>query len=140
MRPSRPYLIRALNDWILDHGATPQLVVDTTTDDVMVPERYVVDGRITLNIKPSAVHALNLGNEAIEFNARFGGVSMHVYVPVMSVLAIYARETGQGMGFGMEPGVPDPDGPKPPGNIQSTLINTDKPNVKSPRPKLKVVK
>lgn len=140
MRPSRPYLIRALNDWILDHGATPQLVVDATTDDVNVPERYVIDGRITLNIKPSAVQALNLGNEAIEFNARFSGVSMHVYVPVMSVLAIYARETRQGMGFGMEPGIPEPDGLKPPGHIQSTPISTAKSSVKSPRPTLKVVK
>jgi stringent starvation protein B len=140
MGPSRPYLIRALNDWILDNGGTPHLLIDATINDVMVPEQYVADGQIILNINPSAVQNLMLGNQAIEFNAKFGGVSVNVYVPVLAVVAIYARETGQGMGFGMEPGIPDPDGPKPSRGKQFTATSSVKGKTKTSRTTLKVVK
>lgn len=110
MKSSRPYLIRALNEWILDNGTTPHLVVDASLSGVQVPMDYVANGQIVLNVSPSAVKGLLLGDEAVEFNARFGGVPVNVYVPVYAVMAIYARENGQGMVFGQEPGSPDPDG------------------------------
>ena len=140
MTPSRSYLLRALHQWILDNDSTPHMVVDATLNNVMVPERFISDGQIVLNISPSAVEGLSLGDEAVEFNARFGGVPMHVYVPIMAVMAVYAKESGEGMGFGFEPGIPDPDGPltaadkpKPPGTVSSIAS-------RSKRPTLKVVK
>jgi len=104
MTSSRPYLIRALYEWIVDNGLTPHLLVDATRPGVEVPQAYVDDGRIVLNIAPLAVHGLALGNERIEFDARFRGVPHHVVVPPAAVLAIYARENGQGMLFGEEEG------------------------------------
>lgn len=109
MRSSRPYLVRALSDWILDNNATPHVVVDAGMPGVHVPSDFVANGQIVLNISPSAVSGLSLENEALQFSARFGGVPMQVYVPMSAVLAIYARENGQGMVFGQEPGDPDPD-------------------------------
>ena len=111
--PSRPYLIRALYEWILDNDDVPYLVVDATIQNVMVPEQFVADGQIILNIGPSAVQTLDLDDEAVSFSARFGGVPMQVYVPALAVKAIYAKESGQGMGFGFEPGIPDPEAPPP---------------------------
>ena len=146
MTPSRSYLLRALHEWILDNNATPHMVVDATIDDVMVPERFIADGQIVLNISPSAVQGLSLGDEAVEFNARFGGVPMHVYVPILAVVAIYAKENGEGMGFGFEPGIPNPDDPTPPAPSPPTPY---KPKLKATvssiadrvkRPTLKVVK
>ncbi|AGA34259.1 Stringent starvation protein B [Thioalkalivibrio nitratireducens DSM 14787] len=104
MTPSRPYLVRALLDWIVDNSMTPHLLVDATRPGVTVPEQFVQDGKITLNIGPAAVQALQLDNDAISFSARFAGRPMQVYLPMGSVLAIFARENGQGMMFGNEPG------------------------------------
>ena len=87
MTPSRSYLLRALHEWILDNDSTPHIVVDATINDVMVPEHFISDGQIVLNISPGSVEGLNLSNDAIEFNARFGGVPMHVYVPILAVMA-----------------------------------------------------
>ena len=141
MTPSRSYLLRALHEWILDSDSTPHMVVDATINDVMVPERFISDGQIVLNISPSAVEGLNLGDDAVEFNARFGGVPMHVYVPILAVMAVYAKESGEGMGFGFEPGIPDPDGPlnspitvagkpKGPATVSSIASRTKRPNLK----------
>lgn len=102
--PSRGYLVRALFDWIVDNDLTPHLVVAAQVPGTTVPDAYVQDGQITLNISPSAVRDLYMDAEAVSFNARFGGVPMQVYVPVAAIVAIFARENGQGMGFGMEPG------------------------------------
>jgi stringent starvation protein B len=120
MTSSRPYLIRALHEWIVDNDLTPHLIVDAAADGVQVPREFVEDGRIVLNVSPSAATALVLGNELIEFNARFGGVSRHIVVPPEAVLAIYSRETGVGMVFqdaggddGSTPDGPD-DGPSRP--------------------------
>lgn len=99
MSSSRPYLIRAIYEWILDNRLAPHLLVNALAADVVVPVQYVQNGKIILNVSPSAVHKLVLGNERIEFNARFSGVSMNVSVPIPAVLAIYARENGQGMVF-----------------------------------------
>jgi stringent starvation protein B len=104
MNSSRPYLLRALLDWICDNALTPHLLVDATVPAVVVPTQFVQQGKITLNIGPNAVQGLDMGNDAITFSARFAGQPMQVYVPVAAVLAIFARENGQGMMFGQEPG------------------------------------
>lgn len=101
---TRPYLLRAIHEWLSDNGQTPLIVVDAGMADVKVPETYINDGRIVLNIDWSATRNLQLGNESISFEARFGGVSHHVDVPLVAVQGIYSRESGQGMLFENEPG------------------------------------
>ncbi|TNC79870.1 MAG: ClpXP protease specificity-enhancing factor [Oleiphilus sp.] len=131
MTPSRPYLVRALNDWIVDNEMTPYLVIDAGVQGVRVPEDYVTNGQIILNVSPGAVSGLSIEDEAIQFSARFGGVPMQVYVPVIAVMAIYAKENGQGMVFGAEPGAPEPPNPddsQPDGSSSSS------------KPSLKIVK
>src|SRR3546814_5727070 len=93
----RPYLLRALYEWIADNGMTPHVLVDATQAGVRVPPHTVKDGRVVLNIADRAVARLEMDNDSIRFTARFGGVSHPVTVPISAVLAIYARETGQGM-------------------------------------------
>ena len=102
MTPTRPYLVRAFHDWILDNGLTPHLLVDAGVAGTRVPAAYVRDGRIVLNIAPAAVGDLQLGLEEISFSARFGGVAHAIRLPLPAVMAIYARENGQGMFFGDE--------------------------------------
>lgn len=97
MTSHRPYLLRALYEWIVDNGMTPHLLVDATRPGVRVPPHTVKEGRVVLNVAGRAVARLEMDNEAVAFTARFGGVSHPVLVPVGAVLAIYARETGQGM-------------------------------------------
>ena len=97
MTSHRPYLLRALNEWIADNGMTPHLLVDATQAGVQVPASAVKEGKVVLNIAERAVVRLMIDNDAVSFTARFGGVSQPVYVPISAVLAIYSRETGQGM-------------------------------------------
>ena len=104
--PTKPYLLRALFEWCVDNGYTPHLAVKVDAH-TQVPAEYVKGGEITLNISPNAVHKLQMGNELIEFSARFGGVARQISVPVTNVYALYARETGHGMTF-------DVDGSKAP--------------------------
>lgn len=99
LTPTRPYLARAIYEWICDNNLTPYLLVDATQPNTMVPEQFIQDGQIVLNIVPHAVHKLHIGNEVITFSARFGGVSRDIYVPLNAVLGIYARENGQGLFF-----------------------------------------
>ena len=106
--PRRPYLVRAMHEWMTANNQTPHLVVDATVAGAEVPRAFVRDGRITLNVSWQATQALKLGNEWIEFSARFGGVAQQVRVPVTAVLGIYARETGQGMLFQDEGEAPPP--------------------------------
>jgi stringent starvation protein B len=134
MTPSRPYLMRALNEWILENDCTPYVLVDAGMPGVQVPEDYVDNGQIVLNISMSAVKSLLIDDDGLSFNARFGGVPIDLYVPMVAILAIYAKENGQGMVFGSEAGAPDPN--KPPG---STKTKRDDKPVKV-RPSLKVVK
>ena len=108
MTSNRPYLIRALYEWLVDNQLTPYFLVDALRDDVMVPESFVEDGRIVLNVSPTAVRDLELGNEAISFSARFGGHAHNIFVPPDAVLGVYARENGQGMLF---PDEEQPEGP-----------------------------
>jgi len=122
MTSNRPYMIRALYEWITDNRMTPHLLVDATHPQAVVPAQFIEDGKIVLNISPTAVRALVLGNGRIEFGARFGGVAMQVRVPVGAVLGIYARENGHGILFPDDgPGIDDTEGtedesiaPKPP--------------------------
>ncbi|MEE3236175.1 MAG: ClpXP protease specificity-enhancing factor [Pseudomonadota bacterium] len=95
----RPYLIRAMHEWMGDNGHTPHIVVDAGVDGVIVPADQIKDGKIILNISDSATHNLKLTNESVSLRARFSGVPFDVWVPVSSVMGIYARETGQGMIF-----------------------------------------
>jgi stringent starvation protein B len=104
MTSHRPYLLRALYEWIADNGLTPHLLVDATRPQVLVPTHAVKDGRIVLNVAQRAVAGLEMTNDFIRFSARFGGVSHNVSVPVSAVLAIYARENGQGMALPPEEG------------------------------------
>ena len=118
MNSNRPYLLRALNEWINDNEMTAHLLVDATREGVQVPRSAVKEGRVVLNIAPRAVAHLDLNNREVRFNARFGGVSQLVIVPMAAVLAIYALETGQGMmlpddGMMMHEENPD-DMPDPP--------------------------
>lgn len=99
LSPRRPYLLRAFYEWLLDNQLTPHLVVDVTLDGVQVPMEYARDGQIVLNIAPRAVGNLELANDEVRFNARFGGVPRQVSVPLAAVLAIYARENGAGTMF-----------------------------------------
>jgi len=134
MTSTRPYLLRALNEWMLDNGLTPQIVVDASADDVQVPRQFVKDGRIVLNVSPNAVRDLSLGNERVEFMARFAGQPFAVRVSIRRVLAIVARENGAGMTFQPEAGPDDepppgstppdagPDAPPPAGRPRLTVV------------------
>ncbi|MEM6580318.1 MAG: ClpXP protease specificity-enhancing factor [Pseudomonadota bacterium] len=113
MTPSRPYIMRALYEWIVDNDCTPYVLVDADVSDVMVPQQFVKDGQIVLNISPGAVMDLNITNDAMAFNGRFGGVATDIYVPIAAVVGIYARENGQGMVFEQEDVTPPPDEPPP---------------------------
>ena len=115
MTSHRPYLLRALNQWIADNGMTPHLLVDATVPGVQVPPQAVHEGKVVLNIADRAVTRLSIDNEWVGFTARFGGVSQPVLVPMGAVLAIYARETGQGMALPDDPQAASPgEGPDPP--------------------------
>ena len=109
MNSNRPYLLRALYDWICDNRLTPCLLVDARGDDLNVPRDFVKDNRIVLNISPAAVRELELGNQRVRFTGRFSGRSLHAHFPVASVLAIYARENGRGMIFPEEAQAPATD-------------------------------
>ena len=99
MTSNRPYLIRALYEWLVDNQQTPYFLVDAERPDVVVPHEYVEEGRIVLNVGPTAVRDLDLGNEAVSFNARFGGHAHDIYVPPDAVLGVYSRENGQASAF-----------------------------------------
>ena len=131
MTSNRPYLIRALYEWLLDNELTPHLLVDADYENVAVPRQFVEEGRIVLNINPSAVMNLEMTNEIISFNARFGGKETDVFIPPLAVLGIYARENGRGMLFPDElEGVEADDDPD----------ETDPTPPPKGRPSLKVVK
>ncbi len=96
---TKPYLIRAIYQWALDNGYTPQILVATDQEDVLVPRQYIKDSKIVLNIHPQSVTGLDLGNEYVWLSARFSGKAMEITVPVAAILAIYVRENGQGIVF-----------------------------------------
>ena len=108
----RPYLLRAMHEWIIDSGHTPHVIVDALRTGVEVPAAYVKDGKIVLNLSTTATQRLQLSNDSIEFDARFAGVVHRVRVPMQAVLGVYARETGEGMVFSEAENEPTP--PEPP--------------------------
>jgi len=107
MTSCRPYLLKAIHEWIVANQLTPHVRVNAMVAGVKVPERYVVNGEIVLNISPMAVQDLAMESHYLAFNARFNGIAEHVHVPMYAILAIYARENGRGMMF--EPETPDED-------------------------------
>lgn len=111
---TKPYLVRALYEWITDNACTPYIIVNAEAENVEVPSHYVEEGRIILNISEEAVRDLQVTNEFLEFNARFNGVATQVYTPIAAILAIYAQENGHGMVFSDEDmsGPPNDRGPK----------------------------
>ncbi len=113
MTSSRPYLLRAIHEWIVDNGLTPYLLVNADYPHVQVPVEHVNNGKIILNVAPEAVQALDLGPTDVRFNARFGGRPMNLFFPVAAVLAIYARENGRGMVFSDSDDNPPPTPPEP---------------------------
>ena len=125
MTTNRPYLLRALYEWIVDNGLTPHILVDAEADGVDVPEHTVQKGKVVLNIVSSATEQLQLDNDSIHFKARFSGKPHQIYVPIAAVIAIYARENGQGMMFAQDDPTPPP------------VDGSDEP---PPRSHLKVVK
>lgn len=104
--PKRPYLLRAMHEWMIDNHLTPHIVVDAMAPDVVVPQQHVAEGKIILNISYSATDGLDLNCDPLFFKTRFSGVSYDIAVPVMAVLGIYAHETGQGMIFTEEESAP----------------------------------
>ena len=135
MKPSRPYLLRALYEWMQDNDLTPHVVVNADWSGVVVPVQFVEDGQIVLNIAPTAVRGFMVDDHAVSFNARFGGVPMDVYIPLGAVIAIYARENAAGMGFGIEPGAdlydvdelpPEPPEPEAPPKKKGPVLKVVK--------------
>ena len=122
----RPYLLRAMHEWMTDNAETPHVIVDSEYVGVEVPRAYVKDGKVVLNLSATATQHLLLGNTSIEFDARFAGVVHHVSVPIAAVLGIYARETGEGMMFSEQDLVPEPPNKTPDDGAK--------------RPQLKIVK
>lgn len=137
MTSSRPYLIRAIYEWLLDNQLTPYLMVDAEYPSVEVPDQHVEDGKIVLNIEPQAIGNLMMKNDAVEFDARFSGLAYHLYLPVLSIKAIYAFENGRGMIFG-EDDEDDISGGTSAGDA-TTGTNAAKAKKKG-RPSLKIVK
>ncbi len=129
MTPSKPYLIRGLYEWLLDNDATPYVLVDTSSEAVEIPKGIASDGKVVLNLSPGAIQNLEMTNEYLSFSARFSGVAQNVYCPILSILAIYAKENGEGMMFAED-------------NLPEEPTADDKPATakKSKRPGLKVVK
>jgi stringent starvation protein B len=114
MTSNRPYLIRAFLDWIVDNDLTPHISVNALEGGVEVPQSYVSEGQIVLNIAPRAVMGFDINNERIIFNGRFGGIPTDIYIPVSAVMGIYAQENGQGMVFPPEDNLEPPPPSDPP--------------------------
>ncbi|NNJ64435.1 MAG: ClpXP protease specificity-enhancing factor [Xanthomonadales bacterium] len=129
MTSNRPYLLRALYDWIGDNQMTPHILVDAAAEGVDVPDQAVQKGKVILNIDEAAVNDLVLGNDWLSFRARFSGTPYDVSVPVDAVLAIYSKENGQGMMFAQDDESDPPEGP-----------DSDGPSRPQKRPHLKIVK
>ena len=142
MTSTRPYLLRAIYEWILDNQLTPHVAVNAHGEGVQVPQEYVQEGQITLNLAPSAINSLDMDNEALSFSARFRGVPMDIYVPIQSVMGIYARENGQGMMFSEEDYQPPPSPtPLSPTSVPKKSGKSDKKSKSgAKRPQLRVVK
>ena len=141
MNSSKPYILRALHEWISDNNCTPLVLVNSKAEDLQIPHGIDEDGKVVLNVSYGATKNLELSNEGIMFEARFSGVSQNLYLPIHSILAIYARENGQGMMFGDadEDELPEPPPPEAPKQKKKTN-NKDKDKKNKEKSFLKVVK
>ena len=144
---NKPYLLRAIYEWALDNDATPHVLISAIDSRVDVPQQFVEDDKIILNISPSAANNMLIDNDGISFSARFGGKPFTIYSPIGSVLALYASETGEGMSFEVEtfddtpPDGPDDQPPSPKSVPDSNISSLKKASNKTKkRPTLKVVK
>jgi len=133
----RPYLLRAMHEWMTDNDLTPHIVVDVQAEGVLVPTEFAKDGKLVLNVSYSATQNLVISNDFAEFEARFGGVPRRLQIPVAAIVGVYARETGQGMVFSAEPGPQGPDGPVTDPDGQPPAPPTKRPVSK---PDLKIIK
>jgi len=142
MRSNRPYLLRAFYDWIVDNRCTPYIIVDAFYDGVAVPQEFVKDGKIVLNIAPRAVTNFNMSGDAIIFSTRFGGIPIDLFLPFSSVLGIYAQENGKGMMFDFEDNI-DPTPPPSPINtsdLNKNSVPSESSDQSKSKPSLRVVK
>jgi stringent starvation protein B len=143
----RPYLLRAMHEWMTDNDLTPHIVIDVAAAQSGLPVEYAKDGRLVINVSYSATQNLNISNESASFDARFGGVSRHLDVPILAILGIYARESGQGMIFSSESTGDDalpsdiPVSDEMPQDAQSDAsADTDGDRPQRGRPDLKIIK
>ena len=137
MNSSRTYLVRALDEWIVDNDCTPHMLVNSDYPKVQVPQGFASDGQIVLNVSPAAVRQLHMDNDAVSFEGRFGGVPHTLYVPMSAILGVYARENGQGMVFDLEESLEDDDEVEPDDDGPPSGTEPPRP---TGRPSLKVVK
>lgn len=140
MTSSRPYLLRAFYEWIVDNASTPYIVVNAEFGGVDVPEEYVENGRIVLNVSPGAVRSLLIANDHLEFNARFNGVPYDIYTPIRAITAIYAKENGRGMVFKDEDEDEDDEPPTTDEQEGGSSSGGSKGGGKKGRPNLTIVK
>lgn len=140
MTSTKPYLLRAIFEWAEDNGFTPQVLVNASAEAVEVPQAHVVDGQIVLNISTSAIQLHVMDNECLSFSARFSGVEQDIFLPIDSILAIFARENSQGIFFEDGDDELDPD-PTPPTQkvVEPTKLNT-KQKPKRDTSHLKIIK
>ncbi len=137
-RSTKPYLIRAIHEWCADSGLTPYLSV-RVDENTRVPMEFVQNGEIVLNLSYDATHKLTIGNDLVQFSARFGGVSRECSIPMQAVAGIFARENGQGLFFAPE-NEPDAGAAASPSVPAATATEPETPPPTSPRPKLQIVK
>ena len=135
----RPYLLRAMHEWMTDNDLTPHIVIDVETDEHDLPVEYANDGKLVINISYSATQNLVLGNDSASFEARFGGVSRRLEVPMLAILGIYARESGQGMIFSSESAEPDED-TETDGDASAETAESQDNKAERSRPQLKIIK
>lgn len=142
MRSNQPYLLRAFYDWIVDNQCTPYIIVDAFHEGTAVPQEFVKDGQIVLNIAPRAVTNFDMSGDAITFSTRFGGVPVELFLPFSAVLGIYAQENGKGTMFDCEDNsdpTPPPSSINNPGLVKKSASSESSDQSKS-KPSLRVVK
>jgi len=142
---NKPYLLRAIYEWVVDNEGTPHVVLFADNPQVIVPQQYIDNGKIILNISPTAAEELLIDAEGLSFKARFGGSPYEIFSPMNAIMSLYASETGEGMSFDIENEIPPDDTPPKPSGPKSLdkATPTKKPAVKpnkSKRPALKIVK
>ena len=142
MKPRRPYLLRALYDWIVDSGEIPNILVDAEIEGVVVPQEHVQDGQLVLNISPQAVRNLNLGDEYVMCEGRFSGRSIEMVLPIISIRAIYCRDSGQGLAFDdedMHHDEQDAEAQSAPSVERTTDVGQKDPDSEGSKPTLRLV-